>query len=198
MSQRFQIVLSDPVATQLRELAQGAGEPPSTLAAQLVRGAVADAAREGRVRRLRVPGAPSVRAAQVRPRWFEPYGGDPAWRQRMWGAIVALRGRYPRLLDALKDGWWRDEVHTEILCALAVWREEIDEAGENPREELAFHRQLADYAQTLRQLGGSVTQAWKPGAPPPEWLGGPAAPDVRERGLRKRRAVGGRSRSSSV
>ena len=89
----------------------------------------------------------------------------------MWGAIVALHGRYPRLLEALKEGWWRDEVHTEILCALAVWRGEIDDAGENPREELAFHRQLADYAQTLRQQGGGVSKAWKPGAPPPEWVG---------------------------
>ena len=169
MSQRFQFVLSDPVATQLRELAQLCGEPPSTVAAQLVRAGVSEAARQGRVRRLRRSETLTSGPSAVRPRWFEPYGGDPAWRQRMWGAIVALRGRYPRMLDGLKDGWWEDEVHTEILCALAVWREEIDEAAENPREELAFHRQLADYANTLRQLGGSVTQTWKPGAPPDGW-----------------------------
>jgi len=171
MTHRFQVVLSDPVATQLRELAQLRGEPPSTVAAQLVRRGVGEAAREGRVRRLRRTETLSSSPSATRPRWFEPYGGDPAWRQRMWGAIVALRGRYPRMLDALKDGWWEDEVHTEVLCALAVWREEIDEAGENPREELAFHRQLADYTEALRQLGGSVTQVWKPGAPPAEWLG---------------------------
>ena len=169
MSHRFQVVLADPTALQLRELASGSGEPPSTVAAQLVRSGVREAAREGSVRRLRPTATASPVVGTARPRWFEPYGGDPAWRQRMWGAIVALRGRYPRMLDSLKDGWWEDEVHTEILCALAVWREEIDDAGENPREELAFHRQLADYAQTLRQLGGSVTQTWKPGAPPAEW-----------------------------
>jgi len=88
----------------------------------------------------------------------------------MWGAIVALHGRYPRHLEALKDEWWTDDAHTETLCALAVWRGEIDDAGEDPREELAFKARLADYAHALRQQGGGVTRAWKPGAPPTEWL----------------------------
>jgi len=172
VSRRFQVVLSDPVATQLHELAAGAGEPPSTVAAHLVRNGVTEAADEGRVRALR-PAARVVAGERAeRPRWFEPYGGDPAWRQQMWGAIVALHGRYPRLLEALKDGWWTDEVHTEILCAFAVWRGEIDDAGENPREELAFHHQLADYAQALRQQGGGVSKAWRPGAPPADWVDG--------------------------
>jgi hypothetical protein len=41
--------------------------------------------------------------------------------------------------------------------------------GQDPRDELAFQNQLADYAQLLRQQGGGVTKAWKPGPPPPEW-----------------------------
>jgi hypothetical protein len=69
----------------------------------------------------------------------------------MWGQVVALHGRYPRQLENLKDGWWTDEAQTETLCALAVWRAEIDDAGQHPREELAFHHQLTDYAHTLRQ-----------------------------------------------
>lgn len=170
MSRRFQIVLADPVASQLRELAHGVGEPPSTVAGNLVRSGVSEAANEGRVRRLRRATTPGVNVRAERPRWFEPYGGDRAWRREMWGAIVALHGRYPRLLEAMKEGWWLDEVHTEILCATAVWRAEIDDAGENPREELAFHRQLAEYAETLRQQGGGVSKAWTPGAPPSEWL----------------------------
>ena len=101
--------------------------------------------------------------------WLEPYGGDGEWRRQMWGAIVALHGRYPRPLANLKDGWWTDEATTETLCALAVWRAELDDAGQDPREELAFQNQLADYSQLLRQEGGGVTKAWKPGAPPPEW-----------------------------
>jgi hypothetical protein len=32
---------------------------------------------------------------------------------------------------------WTDESHTETLCALAIWRAEIDDTGQDPREELA-------------------------------------------------------------
>ncbi len=103
---------------------------------------------------------------------LEPYGGNPDWRQEMWGAIVALHGRYPRALANLKDEWWTDDAHTETLCALAVWRTEIDDAGADPREELAFQTQLSDYAHALRQEGRGVTKAWSPGAPPGEWAGG--------------------------
>ncbi len=102
--------------------------------------------------------------AGARPRWLEPYGGGPDWRREMWGAVVALNGRYPRQLQDVKTGWWADESQTETLCALAVWRAEIDDAGQDPREELAFQHQLDHYADKLRQQGGSVTDAWRPGA----------------------------------
>jgi hypothetical protein len=172
VSHRFQIVLPDPVAGELRHLAAGSGEAPSTVASQLVRAGVRDAGPQGRVRMLRaVPDAPGG-SATAPPRWLEPYGGDPAWRRQMWGAIVALHARYPRLLEALKDGWWTDEAHTETLCALAVWRNDLDDAGESPREELAFQRELADYAQVLRRQCGGVANLWSPGAPPPEWSPG--------------------------
>ena len=169
MSHKIQVVLPDPLATQLAELAAAAGEPPSTLAGQFVRHGVAQAAKDGKVRPLRQ--APVLVAGKngERARWLEPYGGDPGWRAEMWGQIVALHGRYPRALGALKDGWWTDETHTETLCALATWRAEIDEAGEDPREELAFQAQLADYARALRGEGGGVTKAWSPGAPPTQW-----------------------------
>jgi hypothetical protein len=39
-----------------------------------------------------------------------------------------------------------------------------------PREELTFQVSLSDYGHTLRQEGGSVTDAWKPGAPPAGWI----------------------------
>ena len=168
----MKIVLPDPVVTQLAELAAGAGERPSTLAGQMVRNGVALAARDGKVRPLRsVPVLVGGNDAE-RALWLEPYGGDGAWRQRMWGAIVALHGRYPRALSNLNDGWWKDESHTEILCALAVWRQQLDDSGQDPREELHFQTQLSDYAQKLRQEGGGVTKAWKPGAPPDEWTPG--------------------------
>ena len=99
MSQRLQIVLPDPVALQLHELAAGADTPPSTLAGQMVRNDVALAAKDGKVRPLRpapvlVGGKGSNRAP-----WLEPYGGDTDWRQQMWGEIVALHGRYPVQLE---------------------------------------------------------------------------------------------------
>jgi hypothetical protein len=171
MSQRLQIVLPDPVAAQLRELASGAGEPVATLAGHMVRGGLALAAKDGNVSALR-PAPVSVGRPDSRARWLEPYGGDQAWRGEMWGQVVALHGRYPRRLEHLKDGWWNDDAHTETLCALAIWRAEIDDAGEDPREELAFQAQLVEYAHTLRQQGGGVTKTWRPGAPPPAWSAG--------------------------
>ncbi len=172
MSRKLQIVLPDPVATQLEELSAAAGEPLATVARQIVRDGVAVAAKSGEVKARRPP-PPEAGRTSGRPRWLEPYGGDPAWRQEMWGAIVALHGRYPRHLEHLKDGWWTDDSLTETLCALAVWRAEIDDAGQDPREELAFQHQLADLAQMLRQQGGGVAKAWQPGAPPKEWTDRP-------------------------
>lgn len=96
--------------------------------------------------------------------------GDLGWRRRMWGSIAALYGRYRRQLAYLREGWWKDSSHVETLCALVIWRSWIDAAAEDPRHQLAFQAQLADFSHQLRQEGGSVTPAWKPGAAPPEWL----------------------------
>ncbi|HTZ85120.1 MAG TPA: hypothetical protein VMB05_00500 [Solirubrobacteraceae bacterium] len=129
---------------------------------------LARAAADGAVRPLRqVP--TSARAPDGRAPWLEPYGGDPAWRSEMWGQVVALHGRYPRALSWLQEGWWGDEELTEIVCALAYWRAELDDAGSDSREEIAFHLQLRDISQLLRQAGGGVTNAWRPGAPPEAW-----------------------------
>jgi hypothetical protein len=177
MSRRVQLVLPDPVATQLHDLAAGAQEATATVAAQMLRGAVADAAAAGRVRPLRLAQAPPPQKHSVRARWLEPYGGDHDWSVEMWGAIVELHGRYPRQLEGLQDGWWLDEAHTETLCALAVWRAEIDDAGDDPREELAFQGHLAHYAAVLRAQGGGVAAAWVPGAPPAQWAGPARVPD---------------------
>jgi hypothetical protein len=168
MSRKLQIVLPDPVASELEELASAAGEPLATLAARIVRDGVAHAG-VGRKRQLARPSQPLTGTPAEGPAWLEPYGGEPAWRQEMWGAVVALHGRYPRQLEHLQTGWWTDESQTETLCALATWRAEIDQHGRDPREELAFQRQLADYAHTLRQQGGGVEMTWQPGALPSDW-----------------------------
>ena len=68
MSQRVQVVLPDPVALQLRELAAGADTPHSTLAAQLVQNEIARAIKNGRVRPLaQPPYSPTPTAATARP-----------------------------------------------------------------------------------------------------------------------------------
>ncbi len=169
MSQRLQIVLPDPVMTELQELAAGADEPLATLAARILRDALPATDTHGKAIAPRA--AASVHAnAGTRPPWLEPYGGDPAWRQETWGAIVALHARYPRQLEHLKHAWWTDESQTETLCALTVWRAEIDNVGRDPREELAFQHQLAEFSHTLRQQGGGVAKTWQAGAPPEEWI----------------------------
>ena len=166
----MKVVLPGPVADQLAELAKAVQESPSTLAARMIRHGVALAAKDGKIRPLRPAQAMVVgRRSTGRPSWLEPYGGDQAWRKRMWGEIVALHGRYPTALAQLKDEWWIEELHTEILCALASWRAELDEKAQDPREEIAFHAQLADYAHRLQKESNGITATWKPGAPPDDW-----------------------------
>ena len=171
MSYRMKITLPDPTMAQLQELARSHGEPVSRVAARMVCDQVAGR-RATNTARETTPVSPAEGAAQDPDRrapWIEPFMGDPGWRAQMWGSIVALYGRYPRELGHLKDGWWDDTAHVETLCALVVWRDWIDEAADDPRHELAFHAQLSDYSRELRQEGGGVTRAWKPGAPPDDW-----------------------------
>jgi hypothetical protein len=163
MSHKLQIVLPDPVLQQLHELAANAGERPATIAGQLMRNVIALAAEEGKVRPLKPTQSVLVgRQGTGRALWLEPYGGAKDWRTEMWGRIVALHGRYPKALSALKDGWWTDDAQTETLCGLAIWRAELDDAGIDPRDELAFQTQLSDYSHTLDKEGGGVTRHGTP------------------------------------
>ena len=173
-SQRIKVTLPAAVAQHLNGLAMRASEPPAKVAAQMIRQAIADAERDkpDRKRQAREH-APSEHADPAvqdeRAPWLEPYGGSREWRGLTWGAIVGLHARYPDALSALKEDWWRNASHLETLSALAVWRQWIDDAGRDPREELAFQIQLADYGRILHQEGGSVLDKWQPGAPPVEW-----------------------------
>lgn len=168
MSGRIQIVLPDPLLEQLHMLAATADQPSSTLAAQMVAHAISQASGNGA---SPTPPKPKIQPGESeRPTWLEPYGGSDQWRSQTWAQIVSLHARYPRHLTYLKDGWWQDEAHLEILSALATWRADLDQHATDPREELTFHAQLADYAQTLRVEGSSTTKTWKPGAPPRDWI----------------------------
>lgn len=178
MSRRFQIVLSSLTAQRLASLAAVRDRPPSTLAAELVDRALQPAAETHETPPANNPASPSAaEPAFGRAAWLEPHGGDPTWRSETWRQILALHERYPHHLAHLKDGWWQDAAHLEMLCALAAWREQLDREGENPQEEIAFQTQLADYAQTLRAEGGGLSKAWKPGEAPADWLVGDARRD---------------------
>jgi hypothetical protein len=173
-SRRIKVTLPQALAQKLDQLATRAGEPPAKVAAHMIRQAVVDAEagrssdhdREHDDARAEGAERPD---RQDRPPWLEPYGGSREWRGLTWGAIVGLHARYPDVLSSLKEGWWRSSTHLETLSALAVWRHWIDDAGRDPREELAFQYQLASYGEALRREGGGVTRAWQPGAPPVEW-----------------------------
>ncbi len=172
-SRRIKVTLPAAVAQQLDRLAMRAGEPPAKVAAQMIRQSVGDAERHehARDRRAREPASSEHDPVDQDERapWLEPYGGSREWRGLTWGAIVGLHARYPDTLSALKEGWWRNASHLETLSALAVWRQWIDDAGRDPREELAFQVQLADYGHLLRRERGSTIDDWQPGAPPIEW-----------------------------
>jgi hypothetical protein len=176
MSSRLKITLPDALATQLDELAANSGEPVARLAGQMVRQGIAGAGPGEHVPAAQAQPVPVVLDTynedepEQRAPWLEPYGGDREWRSWMWGGIVALHGRYPTALASLKYGWWESEAHVETLCAIVVWRQWIDDACRDPREELAFQVNLSDYGDTLRREGGSVTDAWIPGAPPDGWV----------------------------
>jgi len=166
VSHRIQIVLPDPAADQLRDLAAADGTPPATLAGQYVR---------ERLHGVPPPEATAIRDRRrppQRPTWLEPYSNSWTWRAETWGSIVALYSRYPRALAALKDGWWEETVHLETLCALAAWRAQLDTEGRDPREELAFQDRLADYTRALKAEAGGVAGNWQPGAPPADWSRG--------------------------
>jgi hypothetical protein len=165
----MKITLPNPRVAQLEALAEERGEPVARVAARMIEAALAGGEpHQGRVstpeRRL-----PARTAPDQRPPWLEPYGGDREWRVLIWAAIVALHGRYSHALAFLKEGWWEDAAHLETLCALVVWRDWIDDYGDDPRYELAFHAQLEDFGRGLRQEGGGISSTWKPGAPPDGW-----------------------------
>lgn len=172
MSKRAQVVLPDPVAHIVFEIAAQSGEPFSTVAARLIANEAARASKDGQVRSPRSVALPASTAAAHRPAWLAPYGDDTDWRAETWGSIVALAARYPDQdgLGLLQEGWWDNDQITEQLCALAAWRAQIDEASPDPREELVFHQHLREFAGILRQHGGGVAKAWTPGAPPSTWL----------------------------
>lgn len=167
MSHAIKVILPNPAMAQLDALGVAADTRIATLASQLLQHAIAQAADRGKPASPSRPATPPV--GDSRPPWLEPPGGHEQWRTMTWAAIVALHARYPRHLEHLKDKWWTDNATTEIVAALACWRQELDDAGTDPRQELAFHMQLNDYSHQLRQPSGGATKTWKPRVASAEW-----------------------------
>jgi len=165
MSSRIKITLADDIAARLDELAAASRQPVARIAGQMVRDGLGTLAAVARGN----GSAPAAELTITRAPWLEPYGGDREWRQFMWGSILALCGRYPDELKGLKQGWWTDESQVETLCALAHWRQMLDDGGRDPREELDFQLNVVEFGQRLKQAGGGVTKEWTPGAAPDEW-----------------------------
>lgn len=134
-----------------------------------VRAPIADPTEDpppGTPRRRPAIGAPSRRAA--RQHQSPPLKMRTPSRRRGLSPTAGTANGAPTL-DGLKDGGGKKQTHVEMLCALVVWRQHLDDAGRDPRDEIAFQHTLIDYGQILRQEGGSITQAWTPGAAPREW-----------------------------
>jgi len=84
----------------------------------------------------------------------------------MWGAIVALRGRYPEQLEALKDKWWTNESTVRDTRRTRRYGEQNStKRAKTPATSSRSKTQLNDYAHLLSQKGGGVTKAWKPARP---------------------------------
>ena len=86
-----------------------------------------------------------------RARWFEPYGGDIAWRLEIWGQMVALNGPLSTYLAYLRDKL-RTTTLTPRSCAHSLsGAQRSMMVGGDPREELAFHVQLAPERYAARR-----------------------------------------------
>lgn len=163
---RIQISIPTATIDQLRAIADSTGEPVARVGARLLMSGLTDDRATSGARRQPKETDGGEPVETIAP-WLEPFDDDERqlWRQRTWANAVALYGRYPTSLEHLPELWWRESELLENVCALAAWRLTIDCAGRDPREELAFHNQLAVFRDVLRRRGGGVTKQFKPGAP---------------------------------
>ena len=105
-SHKYQVVLPRPAATQLDELARDSGEKPSTLAAQLIRHGLAQAAKDGKLRPLRqapviVGAGAGVAADLLKTQSQDTFNANPASARAAEGAMVDRR---PTHRHALRPG----------------------------------------------------------------------------------------------
>jgi len=167
MSRRVMITLPEPVAQRLDQHAADTGQRASTAAAQLIRDGLQQPPSLDRPRQAsRHPPAPQTAS------WIEPSDHTKqSWRSETWMAILALCARYTVELARLEHAWWQRTSRVETLAALAEWRNQLDQRGQDPREELAFQAHLTELQDTLEHTPATGTNTFNPADPPPDdWL----------------------------
>ena len=172
MSHRLQVTVADEVADELERRGRVSGQPASRIAARLIDVALAGNPIPSRNGSPQSDDTGGRHVAPIQTSWLEP--ADPIerrlWRSDMWAAVVALHTRYPVEMGDLDALWWQRAARVEQLAALGAWRLQIDRGCRDPREELRFHAQLADFQRVLEQTPGVEAGSFRPNAPPFEWL----------------------------
>lgn len=165
---RITLRLPDHTITLLQKQAARQGEPAATLAANLLQTSLQQPPTQPP--QPPAPDPPAQPPALQPPPWI-PNNQDPDWHQTTWDAITALHQRYPRPLRRLEADWHQHPERIETLAALATWRTRIDQAAQDPREELAFHHALHNLQTTLEHTPSSKPRH-QPGTPAPAgWRG---------------------------
>ena len=162
------ITLPDPTMARLETLAEQRGEPASRIAAQMVCAGLAEGKDPRRDDSSISASSPATAPDRNAP-WIEPVLGDPEWRSYMWGSIVALYGRYPTA-GAPERRLEEDAAHVEVLCALVVWRDWIDQVARTRGTNWRFMRSSPTTAENFARKAAASRGH---GSPAPRPTGGP-------------------------
>lgn len=107
---------------------------------------------------------------------FHPKPGDlpehrrNEWLQQLYGAASELLERYPHDFDGrIRDGWWERPAERELIAAICVLRDELDnieetgheDVAERARAEISFNRDLPAIAERLATASREA-RAWRP------------------------------------
>jgi hypothetical protein len=82
--------------------------------------------------------------------------------KRTGASVIALCALYPANSPRLETTWSKRAARVEVRHAVAASRGRLDHGGEDPRDELAFHAQLADVQRVLGQTSGVGAERLQP------------------------------------
>jgi hypothetical protein len=175
MTQRLKITLTDAAMDELRSIAARDGVPVSRIAAERVSQPPSNNEPDRDTTLLPTQITDDDFVTDNHAPWIEPIMGDEAWRRRMWASIVALYGRYPHALATSEmDGGTSHPISRRSALSLSgatgstllLMTHDTSWPSRPSSPITAF---------SSGQEGGSVTNAWTPGAPPIEWFSAPSS-----------------------